>query len=107
MGMATYIASAPTLSDTPWDVSLGRQDHPKSAVNAPPAYSAAPPPPPPPHPHPAGPSTQQQQPALADLPLSQRVDVVARQLDLEHELVTDLLSWVGTEVVLVVATPGP
>jgi len=43
---------------------------------------------------------------LADLPLSERVEVVSRQLDLENDLVTDLLSWVGTEVVIVVDDSG-
>merc|ERR1711998_759404 len=117
--MSHYIASAPTFSDTPLDVTLsGKQGALKSGFPLPPAYSAPPPPPPggpplPPRPssppqHLPGPSTQQAgHVALADLPLSQRVDVVARQLDLETELVNDLLSWAGTEVVILWTTPVP
>merc|ERR1711998_193607 len=103
--MAQYIASAPTLSDTPLDFTLGQHAQVKAP---PPAYSSAagapPPPPLAPHhvqyvQHPPGPS-------LADLPLSQRTEEVARKLDLEHELVSDLLGWAGTEVVIVVDDSG-
>lgn len=90
--------------------------HPTPAHHA--GMSKVPPPPPyapdsSHHPHPPTSSTAACAPPpphesnhLQDLPFAERVQAVAHRLDLERELVTDLVSWAGTEVVVVADDSG-